>query len=178
MTTELPKPGDAFRHYKGGIYRVLTTATREKDLRSVVIYKSLADGIWTRPLDEFIGNIEVNGENVRRFEPQPNHSGFDIVFKQVRETFNEENKKMFWEDIGVRLELRNVSKESIFAVLHSLVPFKSLDYFFLLWPSDQTEGVQPLVDAKLDQFVNLAVLPENLQEKVRSYIPLDRKSDG
>lgn len=48
------------RHYKGGLYRVLTRATHSESYESMVVYQSIDDGcIWVRPLSMFNG--QVNG---------------------------------------------------------------------------------------------------------------------
>ena len=45
---------ELYRHYKGGIYRVLCYAKMEASEEEVVVYESLKGGIpWVRPLKEF-----------------------------------------------------------------------------------------------------------------------------
>jgi len=49
--------GQRWRHYKGGVYRIMALAIVEATMRPVVVY-SLGDPArsWTRPLDEFLGD--------------------------------------------------------------------------------------------------------------------------
>jgi hypothetical protein len=62
-----------YRHYKGGLYRVLFNATESTNARAnprrklgVVVYVSLSTGvIHVRDAEEFHG--EVDGSPVRRF---------------------------------------------------------------------------------------------------------------
>jgi hypothetical protein len=58
-----------YEHYKGSRYRALMIARREADLVECVVYQSLTDPaqIWTRPLDDFVREIEVSGHSRPRF---------------------------------------------------------------------------------------------------------------
>lgn len=49
-----PLPGSWWRHRKGGRYEVLGVAQVEADLSRVVVYRSAAGSMWTRPLAEFM----------------------------------------------------------------------------------------------------------------------------
>jgi hypothetical protein len=41
-----------YRHYKGGLYEVISVAKHSETLEPMVVYKSLSDlQIWVRPLD-------------------------------------------------------------------------------------------------------------------------------
>ena len=49
-----PLPSSIWRHKRGALYTVVTTALREEDLSLVVVYRS-GDGVtWTRPLSEWV----------------------------------------------------------------------------------------------------------------------------
>lgn len=64
---EKPVIGGLYRHFKGGLYQVITIAKREAD-REIedVIYKSLETGeIWSRELSLFMSPRDV--------EKYPNH---------------------------------------------------------------------------------------------------------
>ncbi len=55
-----------YKHYKGGIYRVLLTAVNEVNGEPVVAYVDAKTGMmYVRPLEAFLGNTE-DGE--RRFD--------------------------------------------------------------------------------------------------------------
>lgn len=68
------KPGK-YKHYKGDFYQVLEEGYYEPTEEEVVIYKALYDSeefgdeaIWVRPKDEFLAEVEWEGEAVPRFE--------------------------------------------------------------------------------------------------------------
>jgi len=59
-----------YRHYKGGMYRVLGIATHSESLDKVVVYRNQADphGLWVRPLEMFREQVQMNGKKVPRFK--------------------------------------------------------------------------------------------------------------
>ena len=69
-------PAGRYRHYKGGEYRVLFTATHSETEEKLVIYQTLYGdrGYWARPLSMFTGSVTVDGVEQPRFalvEPEP-----------------------------------------------------------------------------------------------------------
>ena len=57
-----------YRHFKGGIYRVIGVGRHSEDLSPMVVYQSVADGgIWVRPVQMWDEKVEHNGEIVPRF---------------------------------------------------------------------------------------------------------------
>ena len=64
------KIGKKYRHFKGKEYLVLHIAKHSETLEELVVYQALygEKGIWVRPLDMFLGQVEVNGMLVNRFE--------------------------------------------------------------------------------------------------------------
>jgi hypothetical protein len=62
--------GKKYKHFKGNEYLVLHTAKHSETLEDLVVYQALYGerGIWVRPLDMFLGQAEVNGRYVNRFE--------------------------------------------------------------------------------------------------------------
>ncbi len=71
-TTQVP-PGSLWRHYKGGLYRVLSLALREEDKAQLVLYTLVPlpgkdpGPVWCRPLMEWLGDTYQNGVSVRRY---------------------------------------------------------------------------------------------------------------
>lgn len=69
--SRFPQAGSTYRHYKGGLYRVVAISLHSESLESLVIYETLYDNpkskYWARPLDMFVGSIEVDGKLVERF---------------------------------------------------------------------------------------------------------------
>ncbi|NQU82418.1 MAG: DUF1653 domain-containing protein [Parcubacteria group bacterium] len=58
-----------YRHYKGGEYRVLGCAKHSETNEWLVVYQSLSDdGLWVRPKEMFLELVEINNEEVPRFE--------------------------------------------------------------------------------------------------------------
>ena len=63
------KPGDLFRHYKGGEFEVVTLAVKEDTLEALVVYRSLTKGsVWVRSCQNWGEDVEVDGKKMKRFE--------------------------------------------------------------------------------------------------------------
>ena len=64
------RPG-IYRHYKGGLYRVLFLARHSETEEAMVVYQALYGerGYWVRPLSLFLERVLVEGREVPRFEP-------------------------------------------------------------------------------------------------------------
>lgn len=60
-----------YRHYKGGLYEVIGTATHSETLEEMVIYRALygEGGVWVRPASMWNDIITKDGISKRRFEP-------------------------------------------------------------------------------------------------------------
>jgi len=58
-----------YRHYKGGEYEVLGTARHSETLEPMVLYRPLNNqtGMWVRPYDMFLEEVEVEGVVKPRF---------------------------------------------------------------------------------------------------------------
>jgi len=69
MNNLQPEPG-LYRHYKGGQYRVLGTARHSETDELLVVYRCLYDNnsLWVRPLVMFMENVELDGQQVPRFQ--------------------------------------------------------------------------------------------------------------
>lgn len=65
---KFPASGELWKHYKGGLYRIVAVGKYEPTMEPVAIYKALKDGeIWVRPMPQFMGCLDENGY-VPRFE--------------------------------------------------------------------------------------------------------------
>ncbi len=66
------QPGDLYEHYKGKQYRILNVSCNTEDLTWYVVYEALYDNdvsqIWHRPIDMFLGELEVDGKVIQRFK--------------------------------------------------------------------------------------------------------------
>ena len=61
--------GQRYRHYKGGLYEFVCTATLEADLTEVVVYRAADGSVWVRPATVFFETVDVDGVAVPRFAP-------------------------------------------------------------------------------------------------------------
>lgn len=65
------EPGQRYRHFKGDLYEVITTALHSENYCPLVVYKNLTTGeVYARPYDIFCGKKELESLNriVNRFE--------------------------------------------------------------------------------------------------------------
>ena len=69
-----PTPG-IYRHYKGGIYRLVAVAFSEADHTPMVVYHTQGIGLergsgewYVRPLTEFVEEIDYKGQTIPRFK--------------------------------------------------------------------------------------------------------------
>ena len=64
------KIGKKYRHFKGNEYLVRHIAKHSETLEELVVYQALYGemGVWVRPLEMFLEQVEVNGQMVNRFE--------------------------------------------------------------------------------------------------------------
>lgn len=60
-----------YRHYKGGEYEVVGVVRHSETLEPMVLYRPLYNdsGLWVRPYDMFIGQVEIGGVVLQRFAP-------------------------------------------------------------------------------------------------------------
>lgn len=69
--SESPIVGGIYQHYKGQKYKVLGIVKHSETLETMVLYEALYENelgqLWVRPLDMFIGVLNVGGKEVKRF---------------------------------------------------------------------------------------------------------------
>ena len=58
-----------YKHYKGNMYEVYMTAQHSETEEWMVVYKALYgdQGMWVRPYEMFVEEVEVEGVMVPRF---------------------------------------------------------------------------------------------------------------
>ncbi len=59
---------DIWKHYKGGIYNVITLAYHTETGEELVVYEDSKGKVWVRPSKMFLEKVEVNGVMVDRFK--------------------------------------------------------------------------------------------------------------
>lgn len=64
-----------YKHYKGKYYAVIGICHHSETLEELVLYVMFderppfgKDSLWARPVDNFMGTVEVNGKKVPRYE--------------------------------------------------------------------------------------------------------------
>lgn len=63
-----------YRHYKGGIYEVISVACHSETLEWCVVYQSRErerlglPSVWVRPYSMFVEQVEIDGVRKPRFE--------------------------------------------------------------------------------------------------------------
>jgi hypothetical protein len=75
MSEDSKAANAVYKHYKGGMYRLLAVVRHSETLEELVLYEALYENnlgqLWVRPKEMFFSQIIVNGEFVARFELQP-----------------------------------------------------------------------------------------------------------
>ena len=62
-------PGERWKHYKGGVYEIVTLANHSETKEALVIYKSVPFGsVYARPLEMWEEECELGRIKFKRFE--------------------------------------------------------------------------------------------------------------
>lgn len=73
------KIGGIYKHFKGGKYQVIDTATHTETNETLVIYKSLKHGrVWARPIGMFMGKVERDGVMIDRLVLVGNNTNYPL----------------------------------------------------------------------------------------------------
>lgn len=59
--------GCRFRHYKGGLYKVIGEAIHTETEEKLVIYEDHDGVLWARPKEMFFGKVIIDGKEIKRF---------------------------------------------------------------------------------------------------------------
>jgi hypothetical protein len=63
-----PMPGERWKHYKGGVYEIVTLANHSETKEPLVIYKSIPFGsVYARPLSMWHEPCRLNDQETNRF---------------------------------------------------------------------------------------------------------------
>lgn len=62
-----------YRHFKGGLYKVLGLVTHSETEETLVLYHPLdtPENLWVRPKAMFEGEKQLDGKKVKRFSYVP-----------------------------------------------------------------------------------------------------------
>jgi hypothetical protein len=64
-----PEPNKLYRHYKGGLYKVLFLSKNTETQEILVNYQSLHFGSYhSRPLDSWNESVIIDGKEEKRFQ--------------------------------------------------------------------------------------------------------------
>ncbi len=58
-----------FRHYKGGVYELVSEALLEADRTPVIVYRDASGAVWVRPRQTFFDTVTHDGVAQPRFMP-------------------------------------------------------------------------------------------------------------
>jgi len=81
MKNEIKVKKGIYEHYKKKYYEVLDVARHSETLKYMVVYRILADdfGLWVRPVNMFLEQVEINGEKIPRFKFASPQSSKDFL---------------------------------------------------------------------------------------------------
>lgn len=70
LPTMIPTPPGTWRHYKGGLYRVIGDARHSETLEPMTLYQALygEGGLWVRPAAMFREDVVIDGVRQPRFQ--------------------------------------------------------------------------------------------------------------
>ena len=70
MTTKPLIRAGIYKHFKGGLYKVIGIAKHSETNENMVVYRAKNDEhqLWVRPLEMFNENVKVDNKLVPRFE--------------------------------------------------------------------------------------------------------------
>jgi Uncharacterized protein conserved in bacteria len=79
------RPGQIWRHFKGGVYRVLYLAKHSETGEELVIYTKNDSGgaVWARPASMWLETVERDGKSQPRFELIFDPSGKEAPAKDI-----------------------------------------------------------------------------------------------
>lgn len=56
-----------FRHYKGGLYKVIGEVIHTETEEKLVTYEDQYAVLWARPKEMFFGTVIIGGKKIKRF---------------------------------------------------------------------------------------------------------------
>ncbi len=81
LMIEKPEAGDVYQSYKGNLYMIMGRAIHTETTEEMVIYKSDGEVTFVRPLNMFLGYVEINGKKVARYHKVWDKNGYSKMAK-------------------------------------------------------------------------------------------------
>lgn len=154
-----PMPG-RYCHYKGNEYTVLGVARHSETLDDVVVYRQEYGeyGLWVRPKRMFLETVNVNGQDVPRFQRLSSAT----EPSSIRNLFQDLPGRLPNEIVNTLLTAHGVRIERIVSHGHSSPPGYWYDQHQNEWvlvlrgaARIQFEGDAPPMELKPGDFVNI-----------------------
>jgi len=108
-----------YRHYKGNEYTVIGVARHSETLEEHVVYRQEygEHGLWVRPKEMFSETVQVDGQNVPRFQPWPLSS--ENVGESIKNIFDDLPQHLPKELVQTLLQAADVRIERIVSHGHT-----------------------------------------------------------
>lgn len=68
-----------YRHYKGGLYEVIYTATHTETLEEMVVYKDNKENVWVRPASMWNEIVDTPFGKMKRFVKIDSEDGYPLI---------------------------------------------------------------------------------------------------
>lgn len=153
-------PTGRYRHYKGDEYTVIGQARHSETLEDLVIYRQeYGDrGLWVRPKQMFMENLQVDGQDVARFQPLGSSS--QNIGDSVSNIFQDLPQKLPKELVQVLLRAADVRIERIISHGHASAPDFWYDqaqheWVIVLQGAARLQFEDEFIDMKVGDFVNI-----------------------
>lgn len=145
------KPERYFKHFKGGIYKLIGKATDSETQEELIVYQAMYgdNKIWVRPVDMFYEVMTIDGKQVNRFQ--------ELTYEQTLEYVG---NKRIWYDA----DQTPLVGERIMVILDDgRVTFHTYYDSFNSWES-QVREIGIISWARIDSFIPVR-LPEGKRFK-------------
>ena len=111
-----------YRHYKGNEYTVIGTAKHSETLDELVVYRQEygEQGLWVRPKEMFSETVNVDGQNVPRFQPLGSSS--ETVGESIENIFDDLPQHLPKEVVQTLIRAADVRIERIISHGHASAP--------------------------------------------------------
>jgi cupin 2 domain-containing protein len=155
----LIQPG-RYRHYKGNVYTVIGPARHSETLEGMVVYRQeYGDhGLWVRPKQMFSEMVNIDGQDVPRFQPLGSSS--KEVGENVTNIFDDLPQHMPKEVVQTLIRAADVRIERIISHGHaSAADFwydqPQHEWVIVLKGAARLQFEDGMVEMKVGDFINI-----------------------